>query len=710
MDSQPVRRDDNEPMVGKDGATAGDEGLLKEIREDYQYFRDFWRDNFEEMKTDLRFIAGDPWEPDERAAREDNNRPVLSPDELGQYQNATINNLRQNKRAIKVSPSGNGATDKDAERRSAIIKGIEYKSNAQSAYTNAFENQINCGMGFFRVTTKVIDKDGNQEPRIKGIENPLSVLLDPNSKEPDFSDQKRCFVLDTIRLRDFLRQYPRAQKRSFQGEDMAAASDWFKAENILIAEYWRNDGYDPDTGEGGKITQYVTNGVEILSRTKWLGSWIPIISAMGKKVYVPSGSEMKRFYYSQIRLARGPQMMLAYGASQEAEVVGMMPRVPVIGYVGQFETDKDGWDNLNKVPLNYVQADAITDAVTGQVLPLPTRMSAGPDIAAYEAFMERWRRQIQAAMGQTPLPTAAQRQNEKSGVALEKIQTQASVGSFHFTDNFDRAIENCGRQVDELITLVMDTPRQVTTRQADETHALLHIVPRGTDMPPAEPGKPPIGPDDVLDPTRGDFDVTISAGMSYQSQREEASAFADLLISELPNLPLAPEQKAKLLALAVSLKEIGPVGDQIVQIIDPTSDQPPVPPQLQQAMANMQQQLQILHAANVELQTKNHELEFDKKAQITKHQGDMELEKLKLDSSITVAEINTKAQILSERIEFVHDMIAQLHSQAHESAIIDQQADNQQQLTEQQGQQQSDLQSQQQEADSAQESAAPQGE
>ena len=149
-DSQPVRK--------QDAGESADEELLREIREDYTYYRDFWRDNHNEMKVDLRFISGDPWEPDDRRNREDNNRPVLCPDELSQYQNATINNLRQNKRAIQVNPKGSGATDKDAERRSAIIKGIEYKSNAQGAYTNAFENQINCGMGFFRVTTKVVDK------------------------------------------------------------------------------------------------------------------------------------------------------------------------------------------------------------------------------------------------------------------------------------------------------------------------------------------------------------------------------------------------------------------------------------------------------------------------------------------------------------------------------------------------------------------------
>jgi hypothetical protein len=683
VDSQPVR--DNE-------SNGKNEELLREIREDFQYFRDFWSENHDEWRTDLKFVSGDPWDVDARNEREDNNRPVLSPDELGQYLNATINNLRQNKRAIKVTPNGSGATDQDAERRSAIVKGIEYKSNAQSAYTNAFECAINCGMGFFRITTKVISKENEVEPRIKIIENPLSVLLDPNAKEADFSDQKRCFVMDVMRKRDFERRYPNAQKRSFEAEDVKTAPDWFVAENILVAEYWRIDGYDKN-GDNGKVTQYITNGLEILEENEWAGSWIPIIAVTGKKMLVPKGSEIKISYASMIRLARGPQKMLAYIASQEAEEYGMAPRSPFVGYVGQFETDADAWATANKVPRAFLQVDPTVDGATGQVLPLPSRPQFIPNAQAYEIGKESWRRSIQASMGITPLPTAAQRQNEKSGVALDKIQAQQAIGSFHFTDNFDRAIENAGRQIDELITRVMDTPRQVTTRLPDDTHSLLHIVPKGQPIP-MEQGA---SEDDVLDPTKGDFDVTISTGMSYQSQREEASAFVDLLLQELPQLPIPPQAKATLLAKAISLKDIGPIGDEIAKIIDPQGDGEPVPPQAQQAIAQLQQQLQQLNAACQQYEGIIQKMEMEKQGRIVEQQGklqqiqlqyqaDMQLEDKKLEVQLAVAEINTKAQSLEERLAFVEDMWKQFHAQAHERAMQSDQAQQAQVLAEQQAQ------------------------
>jgi hypothetical protein len=242
------------------------EQLLKDIREDFAYFRDYWRENYEEAKTDLRFVSGDPWDQDERRDREDNKRPVICPDELDQYLNQAINNLRQNQLAIKVEPAGEQAKDEDAERRSDIIRGIEYQSNAQSAYSNAYSSAINCAFGFFRITTKVVSKDGEVTPRIKIIPNPLSVFLDPNAKELDWSDQKKCFVLDLMRKSDFERKYPKAQSKSFTAQDFAAtdASAWFDGKAVVVAEYWRVEGYDPETGDGGKVKQYITNGVEIL--------------------------------------------------------------------------------------------------------------------------------------------------------------------------------------------------------------------------------------------------------------------------------------------------------------------------------------------------------------------------------------------------------------------------------------------------------------
>src|SRR5262249_33658900 len=157
------------------------------------------------------------------------------------------------------------------------------------------------------------------------------------------------------------------------------------------------------------------------------------------------------------RMAREPQMSLAYLCSQEMEEAGMTPKVPVIGYTGQFETDRDAWETLNKIPRAFVQVDPAADPQNpNQVLPLPVWRQFTPNFQEFEIAKDSCRRAIQAAMGISPLPTAAQRDSEKSGVALEKMQTAEAIGSFHFVEGFERALERAGRIIDSWIPVDYD--------------------------------------------------------------------------------------------------------------------------------------------------------------------------------------------------------------------------------------------------------------
>jgi hypothetical protein len=87
-------------------------------------------------------------------------------------------------------------------------------------------------------------------------------------------------------------------------------------------------------------------------------------------------------------------------------------------------------------------------------------------------------------------------------------------------------------------------------------------------------------------------------------------------------------------------------------------------------VAQAQQQVQQLQA---ELQ----KLNFEKQAKVTEsqgkmqqiqlqHQADMALEDKKLQTQIAVAEIQTKAQIVTEREQMLGKLESQFHDQAHD--------------------------------------------
>ena len=642
-----------------------DEDLIRKIREDFRYCKSYWRENYEESEKDMRCMAAIP--PTE-FTDDRKNRPIIWPDETSQYVKQANNNLRQNKRSIKISPRSEGATDQDAEHRQAYIRGIEYASNAQSIYTTAFEACVASAMGFARLTTAVTGPKGEQEPRFKRIPNQFTCYPDPDAQEADFSDSDIYFVLDSMRQTTFRRRYSKATKRSFTADDTAAAPDWFHGENIVVAEYWTREEQESKDGEKTyKVTQYITNGLEILETNPWIGSWIPIIGMFGEELYVRTGGESKRMFMSLIRRARPAQQMMAYIASQEAEEFQMAPRAPMQGYKGQFDPEEH--QNIHRVPRAYVEYAIPLDWNVGWgPPPLPTRCAFIPNAQAYEIAYERWRRSHQAAMGIAPLPTPAQAQNQKSGVALERISTQEAIGAFHFTDNFSRFLQNYGRQTNELITKLAELdslPKELLGKDQKDEDMPLKVVPRNADSEHLDEA-------DQFFAHRGQFEVTVSEGPFHESEREEASEFADLLLQTAPTMGLPPQIIQQLLAIAVKLKNIGTYGDEIADLLAPP-DPNNLTPQAKAILAQSQGQIQQLTA---ELQ----KLQFEKMGKVVETQGKLQLADKEFatrmseadkdrETKLAVAEVMTKAQSALERVAAVEDLMKQWHAQAHEIAM-----------------------------------------
>jgi hypothetical protein len=253
-----------------------------------------------------------------------------------------------------------------------------------------------------------------------------------------------------------------------------------------------------------------------------------------------------------------------------------------------------------------------------------------------DGFAESARRAIQAAMGASPLPTAAQRRNEKSGVALERIEASQERGWFHLADNLDMAINLEGRIANDYFPVIYDTPRELGIKKDDDTYAIAKANQPFTD----DKGKQV-----TLMLTEGEHDVTISTGPSYESQREEQNAFIEGFISTLPTLGLPPEVMAKLLSLAIRMKQLGALGDKMAEILSPDDNQE-MPPQAMQAIQQLQQQNQAIDALAKELQATVQQLQMEKQAKL-----------LELDSKERVAAMNNQTQLVLQQMQVSGDAL-----------------------------------------------------
>jgi len=728
-----------------------DEDVLEELKDRYADATAQWGPIREEGQTDMRYVSGDPWEPDERIAREDAGRPCLALDELGQYTNQTINDLRSNKRGITVTPTGNGATADTAKFRQGLIRDIEYRSNALQAYTTMAENAIQRGYGFLRIKAEYehLDRGFDQRLVIEPVVNPDLVTPDPDHVRTDGSDLNFLFYEERRGIKQFLRDFPHAQTRSFTPDDERLSQGWVTGEQLRLAEYWTKEpgprrellllkpapagpqnpqpqpiemfrdeitGHEPTSDQILKsrwvtpltVTSYLTNGVEILSTTPWLGASIPWVCCYGKVIYLQNAAgRAARQLLSMIRLARDPFMLYCYYRTCQAELVGMTPKFPYFVAEGQLSAANLALlqKSLSE-PVAVVEYKTKTPAQQEGGLGPPSRQPYEPPIQSLEMGAEGARRAIQAAIGASPLPTSAQRRNEKSGVALQQMEDSAQKGSFHFVDHHDEGVMRCGAILDECIPKYYDTARATSIRDVKDQPQIVRINdPQARD----QAGQPA-----HIDTTVGDHDVTISVGPKKDSEREAASDFADSIIGN-PQIAqvIGPQKAAELLAASIRLKNLGPIGDEMAEVISPQDKGKDDPRAAQQQTEQMKQQLEMVTKAAdaMKQQIETDQVKTAGQIQIKQMDLDFQREKLQRESEtkITVAELGAKVDrlqlFLEERARLgvqAADAASQQHDAAHDIGMAAQEhahalAQNQQVhdqalvQTDQQGAQQADL-------------------
>jgi hypothetical protein len=146
---------------------------------------------------------------------------------------------------------------------------------------------------------------------------------------------------------------------------------------------------------------------------------------------------------------------------------------------------------------------------------------------------------MKAIMGMYDASLGA-RSNETSGKAIMARQREGDVSTFHYIDNLSRAIRHAGRILIDLIPKVYAAPRMV------------RILGAGGEANMAAINQPISGSlgagslEKIYDLSVGRYDLTVSAGPSFTSRREEAaSQMIELIRAYPPAAPLIGDLLAK---------------------------------------------------------------------------------------------------------------------------------------------------------------------
>ena len=101
-------------------------------------------------------------------------------------------------------------------------------------------------------------------------------------------------------------------------------------------------------------------------------------------------------------------------------------------------------------------------------------------------------------------------------------------------------------------------------------------------------------------------------------------------------------------------------------------------------MSQMQQQLAQQGQLSQQMQAELQKLQLEKAGKVIDNQFKMQIERMEQENKLAIAEIQTKAQAMNERLQAYDDMMAQFHSQAHDAGMQAQDQQHQQGLAAQQ--------------------------
>lgn len=611
--------------------------LLQKAKECFKEDQEAFRDNRERMLEDLRFsnpACPEQWDDAVRRSREQSEggaRPCLTFDQTNQYIAQVVNDSRQNKPGIKVIPVDSGADVEVAEKIEGMIRHIEYSSRAGIAYDTAQEYAARIGLGWLRVVPEVVQAERNeQEIRIKRVHDPLSVLLDANSQEPDGSDASRGFIETVLTKKAYKELYPKASVISWDSTDRmdgwiadesVRVCEYFykvetKVNNLVIAgpagermtvtedEYWRlaeQTGMRPMVEATFPSTQTEVkwvkmSGMEILEETDFPSRFIPLVPVLGYEVYV----EGRRYLCGMTRRMMDSQRAYNYERTSYIEQVALQPKAPFVIPWESVENFQDEWATANTSNRAYLPYNAVDSE--GRQLPLPNRQGPPPVGTAFIQGGALALSDIQASIGMYRANLGAP-SNETSGRAINARQREGDTANYHYIDNLSRSIEHLGRIIVDMIPKIYDTARVARITGDDGSVEAVEINPEMANA------KQKTADALVINPSVGQYDVRVKVGPSYSTLRQEsAEAIGQILQgnpqafavlgpewAKMQDWPNADKVSKMLLAMAPPQVQALSQGDHDIPA--------PVQAQMQSMKQQMEQLQQALQAAQQQIET-----------------------------------------------------------------------------------------------------------
>ena len=636
----------------------------QEIMDTYNETLSVWSDIREEYEKCVRFaLYGEQWSESDISKRSSTGRSIVTNNKLATNIRYVVNNFKSNPASIKIHPKGSNANKNTAEVLDGIIKYIQYNSDATESYSNALQSICAGGLGAWRVAPRASNNE-KIELKIERIKDVLSVLIDPNAKNPNFSDMEFCFVINKISKHQFEREFP--DHKDTANDNITQENGWGDKEFVQVGEFWRKIG--------GKVEQFIFNGSTILDRVDYPGSLIPIIFVVGEDISIGSDRKIKSLITDVI----DQQKILNYTKS---EIVDSIQKSTKTKYLIDYNTLSTPeiqrmWNSVNIESMPYLPYDGKSGIKPDEITPgsIPSEYIEGANEASQD---------IQFGMGipnpVTNVPTS------QSGKAISLQISQQNLQTYNFINSINLGIRYTGEILLDLISYYYDEEDIIQILGVD---GQINSVPVNTEY--EENGKI-----EYHDLTKSaEYKCMVSIGPSYSDKRSEMLDTMSMLAKEMP---IVGQTAADLIIQNMDFDAADSIARRIRAGMDPriiaatnpsNNDDPEVLKTNLTAITNQMQQLQQQNqmlAQKLQEATNQNNLKIQIEQLKNQHEAEMAIMKTKLKreeeiQQLQIAEEKEKnaaeLETLKSREQLAHEIASKQHDHTLQSDLLTQKHNN----------------------------------
>jgi hypothetical protein len=659
------------------------------------------RKNREHALNDMEFLAGKQWPESMIVARESEGKPVITINRMPQFLRQVTGDIRASNPSIDIIPGDDEANKEMAITIDGMVRQIEYENDASSVYEQAAESAAACGIGWIRARTEYLAGKFDQKIIIERIHNPFAVQFDPLSKDPTRKDSNYIFVTEELSKEDFKQSYPEATETSWDDQTVKGSDNWNNGDNIKVAEYYWKEPFTKTIYEfeDGTISDELPDGVkevrkrqekshkiqwckltshEVLEGPKEVpGNYIPVISVVGEEIQV--GEEVVRS--SVIRYAKDAQRMYNYWRSAQTELVGLQPKAPYKVTIKQIAGLEKHWENANTSNAAFLPYNPDPEAPPPQRETPPVASQGMSEAVALAAD------DMKATTGIYD-SSLGSRSNEVSGIAIRQRQAEGDTSTSIYGDNLGKTIAHVGRIIVDWIPTIYDTNRVVRTLGKDLTAKTVEL--NGQVIENEEQKS--------FNPTGlGRFDIRISTGPSYSTQRQEAS---ESMLSFMNAFPNTSQAVGDLVARNMDWPGADQFAERLKRMVPPEilgdDSNEELTPEQQQEKAQKLQQQQQEQQQQIELQKAMQAAELGK-AEAESAEAEAEAQKAQLDVMEQQLKLSIQKGELQEVIQSAVGQQLNAFMQQQQQQLEEQQRFEAQQFEAQQFEDQQQIEQQQQE-------------